>query len=70
MRYFPQRARRKRTDIGSKLHICTYCLGDMFDDGRCVQCKGRTQAPLIASAPLPLPSLLQQPIVLRERFLS
>ena len=37
MRYFPQRA-RTRTDIGKKLKICTYCLGDLFANGRCVQC--------------------------------
>lgn len=40
MRYFPQRARNK-TDIGNKLKICTYCLGDMFANGRCVQCQAR-----------------------------
>jgi hypothetical protein len=40
MRYFPQRARNK-TDIGRKLKICTYCLGDMFTNGRCVQCHAR-----------------------------
>lgn len=40
MRYFPQRA-RNRTDIGRKLRICTYCLGDLFANGRCVQCHAR-----------------------------
>jgi len=37
MRYFPQRA-RQMTDIGRKLKICTYCVGDLFANGRCVQC--------------------------------
>ena len=56
MRYFPQRARNK-TDIGRKLKICTHCLGDMFANGRCVQCQAR-----ISVAPLPdLPTLLRQP---------
>jgi hypothetical protein len=41
MRYFPQRA-RKKTDLERNLNICTYCLGDMFADGRCVQCHART----------------------------
>lgn len=40
MRYFPQRA-RKKTDLARSLKICTYCLGDMFADGRCVQCHAR-----------------------------
>jgi hypothetical protein len=55
MRYFPQRARNK-TDIGRKLKICTYCLGDMFANGRCVQCQAR-----VTVAPLPdVQALLRQ----------
>ncbi len=40
MRYFPQRALRI-TNIGAKLNVCTYCLGDLLADGRCVQCHAR-----------------------------
>lgn len=56
MRYFPQRARIK-SDIGRKLKICTYCLGDMFAKGRCVQCHAR-----ISLSPLSdVPTLIRQP---------
>jgi hypothetical protein len=46
MRYFPQRARKK--DIGRKLKICTYCLGDLFANGRCVQCHARVSLPILS----------------------
>jgi hypothetical protein len=59
MRYFPQRARRK-TDIGRKLKICTYCLGDLFADGRCVQCDAR-------STISPLPEQILGPAIVRPR---
>lgn len=56
MRYFPQRARNK-SDIGRKLKICTYCLGDMFADGRCVQCQARINV----AQPPDVPTLLRRP---------
>ena len=65
MRYFPQRARRK-TDVGRNLQICTYCLGDMFAAGRCVQCNARVSA----VPPVELQSLLTVPFVRREALLN
>ncbi len=42
MRYFPQRARMK-TSMSAKLSVCTHCLGDLFADGRCVQCHAKNR---------------------------
>jgi hypothetical protein len=67
VRYFPGRARRK-ANIGAKLNVCTYCLGDLFADGRCVQCHA-----VIAfdSAPLPVPlPVMIAPIARREPLLN
>jgi hypothetical protein len=64
MRYFPDRARKK--DIGRQLKICTYCLGDIFTNGRCVQCNTRTNSivPLLErAAALNQPSVFQNPAV-------
>jgi hypothetical protein len=58
MRYFPQRARKR--DIGKKLKICTYCLGDMFADGKCVQCNTRT-------GPTPLRQAIIQPVTIFQK---
>ncbi|MEO8458459.1 MAG: hypothetical protein ABI559_11685 [Chloroflexota bacterium] len=61
MRYFPQRARNR--DIGKKLKICTYCLGDMFTDGKCVQCNSRNGAtPALRQAIMQPVTIFQKPI--------
>ncbi len=61
MKYFPQRARKR--DIGKKLKICTYCLGDMFDAGRCVQCNSRNGATPLRQAIMQPVTIFRKPIV-------
>jgi hypothetical protein len=60
MRYFPQRALRK-TSMSARLSVCTHCLGDLFADGRCVQCRATLTAGAVRQ-PLPSPGLIA-PIV-------
>jgi hypothetical protein len=63
MRYFPQRARMK-TSMSTKLGVCTYCLGDLFADGRCVQCHARIA---FGSARQPAPPPVMAPANVRAR---
>ena len=63
MRYFPERARRK-ANTGAKLDVCTHCLGDLFADGRCVQCHARIG---FASARQPVSSPVMTAPVVRAR---
>jgi hypothetical protein len=30
-----------KASVSAKLSVCTHCLGDLFADGRCVQCHAR-----------------------------
>jgi hypothetical protein len=63
MRYFPQRARMK-TSMSAKLSVCTHCLGDLFADGRCVQCNARVS---FGSARQPAPSPIMATPIVRAR---
>jgi hypothetical protein len=56
MRYFPERARRK-VSMSARLSVCTHCLGDLFADGRCVQCHATIAARTVRQ-PMPSPSLI------------
>jgi hypothetical protein len=47
--------------MSAKLSVCTHCLGDLFADGRCVQCHA-TLAARTVRQPMPSPSLIA-PIV-------
>ena len=67
MRYFPERARRK-TSMSAKLSVCTHCLGDLFADGRCVQCQARIA---FSSVRQPAPSpVMAAPVVRARQILS
>jgi hypothetical protein len=63
MSYFPQRARRKE-NMPAKLSVCTHCLGDLFADGRCVQCHARIA---FSSVRQPAPSPVMAAPVVRAR---
>ena len=67
MRYFPGRARGK-ANIGAKLNVCTYCLGDLFADGRCVQCQATIAFDSVRE-PMPSPAMIA-PIARREPLLN
>ena len=67
MRYFPKRARRK-ANIGAKLNVCTYCLGDLLADGRCVQCQAGIAFDNVRQ-PMPSPVTIA-PIARREPLLN
>ena len=56
MRYFPQRAQRK-ANIGAKLNVCTYCLGDLLADGLCVQCHAGIALDSVQQ-PVPSPAII------------
>jgi hypothetical protein len=63
MSYFPQRARRKAS-MPAKLSVCTHCLGDLFADGRCVQCQASIA---FSSVRQPAPSPVMAAPVVRAR---
>ena len=63
MRYFPQRARSK-TSMSAKLSVCTHCLGDLFADGRCVQCHAAI-AERTVRQPAPSPVLMMPTVHVR-----
>jgi hypothetical protein len=50
-----------RTSLSAKLSVCTHCLGDLFAEGRCVQCRA-TLAALTVREPVRSPALMM-PIV-------
>jgi hypothetical protein len=47
--------------MSARLSVCTHCLGDLFADGRCVQCRATLAAGAVRQ-PLPSPGLIA-PIV-------
>jgi hypothetical protein len=50
--------------MSAKLSVCTHCLGDLFADGRCVQCQASIA---LSSVRQPVPSPVMAAPVVRAR---